>query len=87
MRQVLRNPMKKLDPLEQLIEQIIGNSDTPLETVEVIASVRDKLGQVSRSKVLYRLNNLRAEKEIAGKAVGSGKGTWIWYGARKKRGR
>jgi hypothetical protein len=78
--------MKKLDPLEELIEQIISKSEDPLETTEVIAGVSDELGQVSRSKVLYRLNNLRAENEIAGKAVGSGKGTWIWYNARKPKG-
>lgn len=77
--------MNKLDPLEELIEQIISNSDDPLETIEVIAGVRDRLGKVSRSKVLYRLNNLRADKEIVGKAVGSGKGTWIWYSSRKPK--
>lgn len=76
--------MKKLDPLEELIEQIITDAHDPLETTEVIAGVRDELGLVSRSKVLYRLNNLRAEKEIAGKAVGSGKGTWIWYKVRAR---
>jgi repressor of nif and glnA expression len=76
--------MKKLDPVEELIEKIVNNANEPLETTEIIEDVRKRIGKVSRSKVLYRLNNLRAESEIAGKPVGSGKGTWIWFSANKK---
>ena len=78
--------MKKLDPIGELIERIVTNAEEPLETTEIIASVRERAGRVSRSKILYRLNNLRAENEIAGKAVGSGKGTWIWYKTPREKG-
>jgi DNA-binding Lrp family transcriptional regulator len=46
-----------------------------LETKEI----GEKLKKISRVKILYRLNNLRAEGLIKGKQVGSGKGTWIWW--------
>lgn len=57
------------------ILKIIESSNEPLETKEI----ESKLPKTSRSKILYRLNNLRAEGKISAKQVGSGKGTWIWW--------
>ena len=61
--------------------QVINESKEPLETIEVQHLAITHSGQeVSRPVLLYRLNNLRAEGEIQRKQVGSGKGTWIWWG-------
>lgn len=57
------------------ILKLIESSKEPLET----KNIKEKLKKVSRTKILYRLNNLRAEGLIKGKQVGSGKGTWIWW--------
>jgi hypothetical protein len=46
-----------------------------LETLEI----QNKLKKITRVKILYRLNQLRAEGLIHGKQIGSGKGTWIWW--------
>jgi hypothetical protein len=71
--------MEKLDPVQEKIAKIIRESDSPLETNEVIEGVNQENQNSSRSVILYRLNNLRALGEISGKQVGSGKGTWIWW--------
>ncbi len=71
--------MRKIDPLEEMIEEIINKAGEPLETTEILEGLQKQGDDSTRSKVLYRLNNLRAEGGIAGKTVGSGKGTWIWY--------
>jgi len=65
----------KRDNLSQKILEIIEKSSEPLETVEIISSVKNS----TRVKVLYRLYKLRGESLIQGKQVGSGKGTWIWW--------
>lgn len=57
------------------ILKIIENANEPLETKEIEALAK----KITRVKILYRLNNLRAEGEIKGKQIGSGKGTWIWW--------
>jgi DNA-binding Lrp family transcriptional regulator len=57
------------------ILQIISKSHEPLETKEV----EKELKGVSRSKILYRLNDLRGEGKIKGKHLGPGKGVWIWW--------
>jgi len=67
------------DDLSRQILKIVNNSNAPLETKEIHEKIRIDLGEVSRSKLMYRLSNLRAEGEIQGKYVGSGKGVWIWY--------
>jgi repressor of nif and glnA expression len=59
-----------------LILKIIENSSEPLETKEIESQAK----KITRVKILYRLNNLRAEGLIKGKQIGSGKGTWIWWG-------
>ena len=63
------------DKESKRILNLIRKSEEPLETKDI----QEKLGDVTRTKVLYRLLNLRAEQKIKGKQVGSGKGTWIWW--------
>ncbi len=65
------------DAVSRKIIDILTGAEEPLETKEV----ETKLKNVSRVKVLYRLNNLRGEGLIKGKPVGSGKGAWIWWRA------
>jgi len=61
--------------LAKKILEIINNSNEPLETKEI----EKKLKGYSRTKILYRLQNLRGEGLIKGKSVGPGKGVWIWW--------
>lgn len=63
------------DSISKRIVDILTNSDEPFETKEIELLLKN----VTRIKVLYRLNNLRGEGKIKGKAIGSGKGTWIWW--------
>ena len=63
------------DAISKKIIEILSNSDEPFETKEIEILLKN----VTRIKVLYRLNNLRGEGKIKGKAIGSGKGTWIWW--------
>ena len=64
-----------LDKESSLILKVISEAKEPLETKEI----EKKLPKISRSKILYRLNNLRGESLIIGKQVGAGKKTWIWW--------
>ncbi|MBS3078776.1 hypothetical protein J4218_01515 [Candidatus Pacearchaeota archaeon] len=57
------------------ILKLIKESYEPLETREIEKIITN----VTRTKIFYRLVNLRAENSIKGKQVGSGKGTWIWW--------
>lgn len=61
------------------IVNILKKSEEPLETREIELVLKN----ISRVKVLYRLNRLRGDGIIKGKPVGSGKGTWIWWIALK----
>jgi repressor of nif and glnA expression len=63
-----------------MLLKIIENAKEPLETKEVEILAK----KITRTKILYRLNNLRAEGLIRGKHVGSGKGTWIWWKSPKE---
>jgi len=63
------------DKIATRIVEILSKTDEPLETREIELILKD----VSRIKVLYRLNNLRGDGVIKGKPVGSGKGAWIWW--------
>ena len=65
----------KRDSLSQKILDLISKVDEPLETIEIIDSIKNS----TRIKVLYRLYKLRGEALVKGKQVGSGKGTWIWW--------
>jgi len=70
------------DKITKVIENVVSMSKEPLETKEVFEKTLHSLNDVTRSKVMYRLNDLRGQGEIFGKSVGSGKGVWIWW---KKR--
>jgi repressor of nif and glnA expression len=65
----------KQDPIRDRILNILKKAEEPLETKEIELVLKN----VSRVMVLYRLGNLRGEGLIKGKAVGSGKGVWIWW--------
>lgn len=68
----------KMKPRDKTIESImnlINNSHEPLETKEF----EEKLPKETRTKILYRLKELRGEGLIGGKMVGASKGTWIWW--------
>ena len=65
---------KKSDKITDRILDVISHSDEPLETAEIVDTVKD-----TRIKILYRLNIMRGEGKIRGKQVGSGKGCWIWW--------
>jgi repressor of nif and glnA expression len=69
------------DEISKEILKIIMTSEAPLETKEVFERIRAEVSDVSRSKLMYRLNILRGDGEIQGKSVGSGKGVWIWWKA------
>jgi len=75
----IENEMR--DKIADEILKIINGSKTPLETKEVSERLRQGMGDISRSKLIYRLSNLRGDGEISGKSVGSGKGVWIWWKA------
>lgn len=70
--------------MSQAIVEIIRDSSEPLETMEVYDKFKESAGEISRSKLLYRLNDLRGDGEIQGKSVGSGKGVWIWWKGQKQ---
>ena len=63
------------DKITEKILEILKKADEPLETKEIELVLKN----VTRIKVLYRLNNLRGEGLIKGKAIGSGKGAWVWW--------
>ena len=67
--------MKSKDKIVETVLDIIDSSNEPLETREI----KEKLPRETRSKVFYRLKDLRGEGLIKGKMVGAGKGTWIWW--------
>lgn len=64
-----------LDKTSTKILKLLQEAEEPLETKEIEIILKD----ITRVKVLYRLNLLRGDGLIKGKAVGSGKGTWIWW--------
>jgi len=63
------------DKESESILRIIKESKEPLETKEI----GEKIKNITRTMIFYRLNNLRGDSLIRGKQVGSGKGTWIWW--------
>ena len=73
------------DDVKSTIENVINRANEPLETKEIREKVQKSIGDVSRSKLLYRLNGLRGEGQIYGKYVGSGKGVWIWWKNKPKK--
>lgn len=69
----------KIDELTKVTLKIINETDEPLETKELQEMVGKVVTDVTRTKLFYRLNNLRGEGLIKGKFVGPGKGVWIWW--------
>ena len=67
--------MRKVDKASQKILHCISTAAEPLETKEIELLLKD----LTRVKILYRLNLLRGDGKIKGKPVGSGKGCWIWW--------
>lgn len=69
------------DNISKEILSIVNISEEPLETKEISELIvkRIKNESVTRTKIFYRLNNLRGEGLIRGKFIGSGKGVWIWW--------
>ena len=63
------------DKISTKILKLLQEAEEPLETKEIEVLLKD----ITRVKVLYRLNLLRGDGAIRGKPVGSGKGTWIWW--------
>ena len=61
--------IRESDKISRRIIEIFETSQYPLETKEVELILKN----ISRIKVLYRLNNLRGDGIIRGKPVGSGK--------------
>ena len=54
---------------------LINQSNEPRETKEIEL----RLSSTSRTKIFYRLKELRDDGVIRGKMIGAGKGTWIWW--------
>ena len=70
-----------LDKTSTKILNLLQESEEPLETKEIeTLLIETRLKDITRIKVLYRLNLLRGDGKMKGKPVGSGKGTWIWWG-------
>lgn len=67
--------MRSKDQIAETILIIINNCDEPLETKDI----EMKIPKETRTKILYRLRDLRGEGLINGKKIGAGKGTWIWW--------
>lgn len=63
------------DEISKRILKLINSSKEPLETKEIERNLKG----VSRTKILYRLNDLRGQGLIKGKSIGAGKGNWIWW--------
>jgi len=61
---------------EKLLK-MLKSSNEPMETSEILSRIKTE----SRTKVMYRLNDLRGQGLIKGKRIGSGKGSWIWWRA------
>lgn len=71
-----------MEKLSEVALKVINEAKEPLETKEVEEKVKEIVPDVTRTKLFYRLSNLRGEGLIKGKFLGPGKGVWIWW---KKR--
>lgn len=68
------------DRISKTIIKVISNAKEPLETREIEKGVKKKIRTATRTKVLYRLKDLRGEGKIKGKHLSAGaKGIWIWW--------
>jgi len=66
------------DRVSDIVLGIISNSQTPLETPEIVERVLQQT-KTTRTIVFKRLTDLRGDGAIKGAHIGSGKGTWIWW--------
>jgi len=71
--------MAPRDELKSAILKFVQKADMPLETKEIIEAISKKYHSATRTKIVYRLNDLRGEGLIKGKFAGPGKGVWIWW--------
>ena len=76
--------------MSRMIARIVNESAEPLETTEVHLKVQHAAAELGikgleRPALLYRLANLRADGAIKGKQIGSGMGSWIWWGKSFRR--
>jgi hypothetical protein len=67
------------DRLTHDILQIIESSNVPLQTEEIVKQLQKNKPVVTRTKVIYRLQNLRAENLVGSRILDVGKGVWIWW--------
>lgn len=67
------------DKISDVVLSIIQESAEPLETKEIEEKANEKLKNVTRTKIFYRLNFMRGDGKIKGKFIGPGKGVWIWW--------
>jgi hypothetical protein len=67
------------DRLTHDILQIIESSNVPLQTEEIVKQLQKNKPAVTRTKVIYRLQNLRAENLVGSRILDVGKGVWIWW--------
>jgi len=69
------------DLISDEIIVVLNSSDEPLETKEIEEKIKVKIKKESttRTKIFYRLNNLRGDGMVKGKFMGPGKGVWIWW--------
>ena len=67
------------DELSRIILDMLAEAGEPVETKEIENRAARLAAGVTRIKVLYRLQNLRAECAICGKFIGPGKGVWVWW--------
>ena len=68
-----------LDNISKVVLKLIEDSEEPLETKEIQKKLEVAIKNVTRTKLFYRLTNLRGDGLIKGKFVGPGKGVWIWW--------
>ncbi|MBL7160736.1 MAG: hypothetical protein ISS93_02700 [Candidatus Aenigmarchaeota archaeon] len=67
------------DEITKAALTVVSASEEPLETKEIESNLRKTVADVTRTKLFYRLNNLRGEGKIKGKFLGPGKGVWVWW--------
>lgn len=62
------------DKISNSILTLLSTANKPLETKEI-----EESANATRALVFRRLHILRGDGAVKGKAIGSGKGTWIWW--------
>ena len=68
-----------MDEISTQALKAVNEAEQPLETKEIGEIISKKVKDVTRTKLFYRLNNLRGEGLIKGRFIGPGKGVWIWW--------